>query len=184
MDAKIVTRAAAKAAGLKRYFTGKPCVRGHTTERYAAGGCVECHRENTAVRHADGYYDEWTKAAKLANPDRYKEYQRKYRRNNIEKVRRAAREHMRRAKAANPEKFRARARSYAGLPEPTRPAPSACECCGAAAFLLEKALCLDHDHKTGKFRGWVCDRCNTGLGKLGDSVEGLRKAVAYLERAA
>lgn len=41
---EIVTRAQAKAAGLKRYFTGKPCKHGHITERYIAGRCVECLR--------------------------------------------------------------------------------------------------------------------------------------------
>jgi hypothetical protein len=43
-------------------------------------------------------------------------------------------------------------------------------------------LCLDHNHETGKFRGWLCDNCNTGIGKLGDTVEGLERAIAYLKR--
>ncbi len=42
---------------------------------------------------------------------------------------------------------------------------------------------IDHDHATGEFRGLLCPQCNTGLGKLGDSVAGLRKALAYLEQA-
>ena len=43
-------------------------------------------------------------------------------------------------------------------------------------------LCYDHDHVTGEFRGWICYGCNTGLGKLGDTIEGLEKAIAYLKR--
>ncbi len=27
-----------------KHFTGKPCKRGHTSERYASGGCVECYK--------------------------------------------------------------------------------------------------------------------------------------------
>jgi len=52
-----------------------------------------------------------------------------------------------------------------------------CECCG------EKPIkwCLDHDHSTHEFRGWICERCNTGLGKLGDNIEGLTKALNYLK---
>jgi hypothetical protein len=40
---KIITRAEAKSQGLKRYFTGEPCIYGHISERYAsAKQCVEC----------------------------------------------------------------------------------------------------------------------------------------------
>lgn len=39
---------------------------------------------------------------------------------------------------------------------------------------------LDHDHETGMFRGWLCHRCNTGIGSLGDSAEGLENALRYV----
>ena len=39
---------------------------------------------------------------------------------------------------------------------------------------------VDHDHETGRFRGILCHRCNVSLGALGDSVEGLNKAICYL----
>lgn len=42
-------------------------------------------------------------------------------------------------------------------------------------------LDIDHDHSTGAFRGFICGRCNKGLGLLGDSAESLRKALRYLE---
>jgi hypothetical protein len=41
-------------------------------------------------------------------------------------------------------------------------------------------LHLDHDHETGEFRGWLCWHCNTGIGKLGDTPDGLRNALDYL----
>jgi len=34
------------------------------------------------------------------------------------------------------------------------------------------------------FRGWVCNKCNRGLGLFDESIEGLVNAVRYLERAA
>lgn len=40
---------------------------------------------------------------------------------------------------------------------------------------------LDHNHKTEEFRGFLCDRCNTGLGKFDDNIELLKKAIQYLE---
>ena len=45
-----------------------------------------------------------------------------------------------------------------------------------------KAFCLDHNHDTGEFRGWLCHDCNRALGQLGDSIETLKNAIKYLER--
>jgi hypothetical protein len=44
-----------------------------------------------------------------------------------------------------------------------------------------KRLSVDHDHKTNKIRGLLCLNCNQGLGKLGDDIESLQKALKYLE---
>ena len=47
MTKPIVARAAALAAGVARYYTGKPCKNGHTAERNTlAGSCVQCVSEN------------------------------------------------------------------------------------------------------------------------------------------
>lgn len=42
-------------------------------------------------------------------------------------------------------------------------------------------LVKDHDHETGKARAWLCDSCNTGLGRFKDNVELLEKAISYLK---
>jgi len=41
---------------------------------------------------------------------------------------------------------------------------------------------IDHDHDTGKIRGVLCWNCNTAIGKLGDDVAGLERALAYLNK--
>jgi len=41
-------------------------------------------------------------------------------------------------------------------------------------------LCIDHDHKTGKVRGLLCNACNVSLGAMGDDPERLLKAYSYL----
>lgn len=55
---QIISRKAAKAAGLKHYFTGKPCKRGgHIDRRYVASFiCATCCREKAldAFRSLDG----------------------------------------------------------------------------------------------------------------------------------
>lgn len=63
-----------------------------------------------------------------------------------------------------------------GLHKIAPPKPEFCECCGK----VPHKWCLDHDHSDDSFRGWACEACNTGIGKLGDNLEGLVKAVNYL----
>lgn len=46
-----------------------------------------------------------------------------------------------------------------------------CHLCGVSELELDKRLCVDHDHQTGEFRGWLCWDCNVGLGKLKDNIE-------------
>lgn len=58
------------------------------------------------------------------------------------------------------------------------PKPDVCDCCGQAPVKWH----LDHDHDTLQFRGWLCEPCNTGIGTLGDTIEGLQKALEYLQR--
>lgn len=43
--------------------------------------------------------------------------------------------------------------------------------------------CVDHDHKTGKWRGLVCKPCNSGLGMFRDCTKILFRAIQYLQRA-
>jgi hypothetical protein len=57
--------------------------------------------------------------------------------------------------------------------------PEFCECCGKVPI----KWCLDHDHADDSFRGWLCDKCNTGIGKLGDNMEGIVCALNYLLQA-
>ncbi|NDC73096.1 MAG: hypothetical protein EBZ62_06525 [Sphingobacteriia bacterium] len=50
-----------------------------------------------------------------------------------------------------------------------------CECCKKNPI----KWALDHDHDDDSFRGWLCDKCNTGIGKLGDNLEGIVNAMNY-----
>jgi hypothetical protein len=43
---------------------------------------------------------------------------------------------------------------------------------------------IDHDHVTGVVRGILCQRCNNGLGMLGDTILGLEVALEYLKKSA
>lgn len=43
-------------------------------------------------------------------------------------------------------------------------------------------LVIDHDHDTGNARTWICDSCNTGLGRFKDNIELLKEAIKYLKK--
>lgn len=88
-----------------------------------------------------------------------------------------------RYQARNTEAHRALARKNArkasGATDPhgeTKSGP--CEICGLSVATLH----WDHDHSTGLFRGWLCLKCNAGLGLFCDSPEKLAAAARYLRR--
>lgn len=47
---------------------------------------------------------------------------------------------------------------------------------------LTVKVVLDHNHKTGKPRAWICDSCNTGIGRFKDEIELLKNAIKFLEK--
>jgi len=82
----------------------------------------------------------------------------------------------------NPEKLR----KNKGQPEPTRERPEVCEICKNPETSKHRtgktqSLALDHCHETGKFRGWLCGRCNKVLGLVKDSESILNNMSEYLK---
>lgn len=59
-----------------------------------------------------------------------------------------------------------------------------CEICGRGPRGRHKQLSIDHCHKTGKFRGFLCSCCNLMLGKLNDDPRLFDSAARYLRRCA
>jgi RNase P subunit RPR2 len=43
-------------------------------------------------------------------------------------------------------------------------------------------LVIDHNHDTGNAREWICDSCNTGLGRFKDNIELMQEAIKYLKK--
>jgi Recombination endonuclease VII len=82
---------------------------------------------------------------------------------------------------ANRERLLRQMREQRRIGKPTRPDPGFCEICGSPPTGKWKVLALDHNHATGKFRGWLCNHCNRLLGMARDSAVTLRRAAAYLE---
>ena len=55
------------------------------------------------------------------------------------------------------------------------------KCALCSRVPVGRRLHLDHDHETNEVRGILCAGCNVALGNLGDSIEGLERAIAYLK---
>jgi hypothetical protein len=58
-------------------------------------------------------------------------------------------------------------------------------CCAICLLPEDKApkkrLFVDHCHQSGKIRGLLCGKCNTGLGMLGDNIGLIQIAMLYLK---
>lgn len=100
-------RKAAKELGVKYYFTGQPCVRGHIALRKTKGSCVECMREDWAIDNAKRSEKPKSEASKAAG--------RRYYEKNRDAVKARAnarpaeerRAHRYKYKEANPELYKA-----------------------------------------------------------------------------
>jgi hypothetical protein len=57
-----------------------------------------------------------------------------------------------------------------------------CKICGNKC-MTGRELSVDHCHKTGKIRGLLCSKCNSGLGSFQDNVENMLKAIEYLKES-
>lgn len=58
-----------------------------------------------------------------------------------------------------------------------RARPEVCDICGEKAIMH-----FDHDHMTGRFRGWLCRKCNVALGMFKDDAILMKKAAEYITR--
>jgi hypothetical protein len=110
---------------------------------------------------------------------RQKKYQ-KERQNNPEKLRKQREYRVKREYGISMDEF-----------EKCMATSDCCEICGWAPdgsvpnskTKRGRSLVYDHCHNSMKFRGVLCDSCNTAIGKLGDTVEGVQRAIAYLQKS-
>lgn len=120
-------------------------------------GSVEARRRRAL------YMRDWRKR----NPNKPLEYARRYAQGpHREKYLQAKRHRHMRERGCSPEQYVENYNKQAG-------------CCLICNRQMRR-LRIDHDHKTGMFRGLLCDTCNCGLGMFRDSSELLRKAAEYI----
>ncbi len=60
--------------------------------------------------------------------------------------------------------------------------PFECPICSKRTIAgITSKVVLEHDHRSGKVRGWVCDSCNTGIGRFKDDKKLLERAAKFIE---
>lgn len=105
MERQVISRSDAKVLGLTRYFTSKPCHKGHIAERQTSNGnCRECERARGHVYDAANRNKRLTyfRAHYAANAEKRRAYARAYYAANREKIAAAASEKDQRARELAP----------------------------------------------------------------------------------
>lgn len=167
-------------------YTGRPCRSGHTERYLTDNTCAVCRRRREQTRRDAGQKKRYT-------PEQLQAYrQRPYVKAKLHAEGRAYRAAMTPAhKLEKKRRHRAKPNGKvahnAGQIRYTlkrreaaagRPRALICEACGGEG----KRICFDHCHQTGRFRGWICWRCNVVLGHANDDPAILLKLVQYLAR--
>lgn len=143
----IVSRQEALSLGLKRYFTGKPCGRGHVAERYVSRPtCLACNLEDARAR-------------RVADPERARAASRRWRARNPGIDRRRSRESTCRQRGITIAEY------YTQLSLQAR----GCALCGATEDIGGRMLGIDHCHRNGANRGILCHQCNSRLLPFADN---------------
>lgn len=126
MANEIITRAEARAKGLKRYFTSKPCKNHHVAERQTSTGlCLECKRgfDSAYYQGNKNKFREDSRRWRNENRERYRKRKREWAANNKDKMRPYQKEHYQRNKereriqlqewrSKNPDKVKEQGRRY------------------------------------------------------------------------
>ena len=103
---QIITRTEAKAQGLKRYFTGKPCKHGHIDERLVCDGscktCANLKKQRKYNANPQRYKDA-QKARYNADPQHYRDNAKRWYQDNTERAKTRTREYTARMISLDPD---------------------------------------------------------------------------------
>lgn len=134
---------------------------------------------------------EGEKRYRIKNKEKIRLHRAKLRKENPESYREADKKQRDIRKQINPQKEKAKARNnalncnygitlkdYNLLLEKQNHKCAICESDNAGG---RGVFHVDHDHETGKIRGLLCHKCNTGIGLLDDNIKILSKAINYLQ---
>ena len=121
------------------------------------------------------YRREYLKRYRAKNPEKIREIKGKWLAKNPDYNKLYKKEYRKR----NPEKIALWRLNYLGRKrnQTIKYKPKQCEVCN-----MSGKICFDHDHKSGIFRGWLCNRCNLILGFADDNSNLLISLANYLSK--
>ena len=130
------------------------------------------HREYQQRPKRKAYKKQWD----VDNRERLAEYQKRLRQADPKKYRTYFRNHyLVKTYGITQDQYEAMYKQQGGV----------CAICGGLPDIVKHGitrLAVDHDHATGKVRGLLCNNCNSGMGIIGDTIEHLERALAYLKQ--
>lgn len=150
-----------------------------------ASYCKNCLKETQRI----WYQNNKLKAQKTANSSYQKrkakisDRRKELRKENPDKYKEAAK------KRYNPNKSKEAGWRNAGIIDMTiekynellSNQNNCCAVCNTHKDAFKRALSVDHNHTTGKFRGLLCDNCNRALGYLKESEVIINNLLTYLQ---
>ncbi len=154
--------------------------------------CKECRRNRMRERNSNEAARELKrKSMKVAydrDPEKFREKSRKWRGKNPERQKEFSRQqHAKKCRfkmSLQTSRRAAKIGDYkpcsATVEELKVAFTGRCAVCGVSELDCSGKLCMDHDHMSAEFRGYLCRRCNTVLGLIGDDSVILDIASAYL----
>lgn len=184
----------ARELGQTLYFTGKRCLKGHLSPRYASSGnCVECiakarGKASINLKGRSSKRSDLNHQAALQAIDSgkleyfsdaacpYGHYRRYVTTNNCIDC-----DFLQRKKRAKKAKW-ARIKKEYGLSENDviQMLASQKYQCAICEVSLEKNHHIDHCHLSGKVRGLLCQKCNQAIGLLKERQDLFAKAAQYI----
>lgn len=189
------TQKRAVELGMKYYYNGIACLRGHLYLRYAnSGNCVQCQREKVAKIRENKRarsYENQEKAVYAAengfrtytstDPCPHGHYEKYIYTNNCvacEKIKQGSDEHKIKTKWRRIFKlYKITEIDYIKILENQE---NKCAICGCDFSINKIGIHIDHCHKTNKVRGILCSKCNQALGLFNDSVDTMQLAIDYI----
>ncbi len=114
----------------------------------------------------------YNKNYKEKNPEKYREINSTYYRNNKDKFKKSVESaRIKRLYNITPEQLEQMKIAQDNL----------CAICGQS-FVSKYGMHIDHSHSTGKVRALLCRHCNIAIGMFKDNFLVIEKALAYLKK--